>query len=424
MNEENRIRLALLTKQARDGDVAAYGRIVEETRVAVEAAARRIVHDSYDAEDIAQEAYLQGYRALGTLQEDASLLAWLLRITRHLALNHRRAAQRAFADHVDVDRIAAPSAPDDAAQAALSRAMTDLPAAERRLCERYYHGGWTTTRLAADLNIGEAAVRKRLQRIRERLRDQMSKRKTEPDTDLAQRIVEMLSKPDLTALPENPVGAIWEAFCSVWPDFEVVELPEKLDPAELRCVLVDADTATAAGHVATVEEYITDREPQDLLRTDLTVPMLLAAVDGPLPTKRITTGKTYRMGDVGDEETPTRLRTFHQAEALWIEEGITEWQIMGPMTQFIETLCAGAQVRLQTADFSMYCDRGWTVEAQPPGADWFSVAGWGRMRPEIVSRLGHDPAAVTAVGIGMGLERLAMLRYGIDDIRRVAAERI
>ncbi|MBT7864344.1 MAG: hypothetical protein HN712_28800, partial [Gemmatimonadetes bacterium] len=344
---------------------------------------------------------------------------WLLRITRHIAMNYRRASRQSFVE-MDVDQIAVPEGQDPAAAAALRRAIATLPVDDRRLCERYYHGGWTTARLASAEAIGEAAIRKRLQRIRDRLRNQMSM----PTTDLPERIVEMLSKPNLTNLPENPVGAIWESFRDVWPGFEVVELSEELEPAQLRRVLVDATASTSEGHLATVEEYIVDRECQQMLRTDLTVPMLLAAVDAPLPTKRITTGKTYRMGDVGEEETSTRLRAFHQAEALWIEEGINEWQIMGPMTQFIETLCEGARVRLLPVDFLLYCDRAWTVEAQTPAQDWFSVAGWGRLRPEIVSNLGHDPDKATAVAVGMGLERLAMLRYGIDDIRRVAAERV
>ena len=57
--------LAALTRAARDGDVRAYGRIVELTRSSVEAAARVIVHNSEDAEDIAQETYVRAFGQLG-----------------------------------------------------------------------------------------------------------------------------------------------------------------------------------------------------------------------------------------------------------------------------------------------------------------------------------------------------------------------
>ncbi|MDE2704095.1 MAG: hypothetical protein OXI35_03440, partial [Gemmatimonadota bacterium] len=77
--------LAALTKAAQDGDVRAYGRIVELTRNSVEAAARVIVHNPEDAEDIAQETYVRAFGQLGDLQDTASLLAWLQRIARNLA---------------------------------------------------------------------------------------------------------------------------------------------------------------------------------------------------------------------------------------------------------------------------------------------------------------------------------------------------
>ena len=85
--------LAALTKAAQDGDVRAYGRIVELTRNSVEAAARVIVHNPEDAEDIAQETYVRAFGQLGNLQDVASLLAWLQRIARNLALNRRRASR-------------------------------------------------------------------------------------------------------------------------------------------------------------------------------------------------------------------------------------------------------------------------------------------------------------------------------------------
>ena len=97
---------------------------------------------------------------------------------------------------------------------------------------------------------------------------------------------------------------------------------------------------------------------------------------------------------------------------------------MGPFAAFIEQLCASTRLRIQHHEYSLYCDRGWEVSAQWPGQDWSSVAGGGRMRAEIVGRLGYDPDKYTAVGFGLGLDRLAVLRFGIDDIRKVAAERL
>jgi RNA polymerase sigma factor (sigma-70 family) len=410
MDEYERDHLADLTAAARKGDLAAYGRLVEHTRASVESVARRILHHPADAEDVAQEAYLHAYHKLGELHDTGAVLAWLQRIARNMALNRRRGHNWASASDIDLAQIAAPEPEADEDRASLARAVVGLATQDRRLCERYYHGGWTTTRLAADLGISEMAVRKRLQRIRQRLKQGM----TMNTSELPQRIIELLSKPNLTAIPENPVGAIWEEFQQAYADFTCVDLPEEIDADAVRRILGDASDSA-------VEDYLADAARQQWLRRELTVPMLLAAAPSEAPQRLITTGKAYR---VGDEESQTRLHAFHQAEVLWIDEGLSEWRIMEPFAAFIEVLNVDARLRIEPAAFSLYCERGWQISAQWQGHDWQTVAGWGRMKPGVVERLGYDPARVRAVGLGLGLERLAMLRYGIDDIRMIEAERV
>ena len=410
--------LETLTGAARAGDVQAYGRLVERTRGWVEAAARRILHDPAEAEDVAQETYLRAYRHLAELRDLRALPAWLRRTARNLALNRRRRAGSFVGDEA-LARLAAPTPDDDGRADALARALVTLGADDRRLCERFYHGGWATARLAACMGITDAAVRKRLQRLRHRLREEME---MDTATNLPQRIVELLSRPDLTAIPENPVGAIWEAFRKRYEGFTEVELEERIDADEVRRILGDPEGAS-------VEEHLQAAERQDWLRRELTVSMLVAAARsardaGPRPQRLIATGKTYR---IQDEEGPTKLHAFHQAEVLWIAEGLNEWAVMGPFAQFVDHLCQGAPLRIEGFDYSLYCARGWQVSAARPegGAEgWASVAGWGRMRDDVVAGMGYDPTRVGAVGLGIGLERLAMLRYGIDDIRKVEAERV
>ena len=262
--------------------MVSYGCIVERTRASVESVARRILHDPADAEDVAQEAYLHAFHKLGELQDTVAVLAWLQRIARNMALNRQRGHHWSFAADIDMAQIAAPAQDSDEDQAALARALIGMADEDRRLCERYYHGGCTTARLAGELGISEMAVRKRLQRVRERLKQGM----TMNTTELPQRIVELLSKTNPTAIPENPVGAI----------------------------LGDASDSA-------VENYLAAAARQQWLRRELTVPMLLAAAQPGAPPRLITTGKTYR---IIDEENRTRLHAFHQAEVLWIEEGLSE----------------------------------------------------------------------------------------------------
>ena len=403
--------LAALTKAARDGDVRAYGRIVELTRNSVEAAARVIVHNPEDAEDIAQETYVRAFGQLGNLQDTASLLAWLQRIARNLALNRRRASRWSFVSDLDMSQIAQPEIDADELGPALARALVGLGGEDRQLCERYYHGGWTTARLADEMKISEGAVRKRLQRVRERLRKGIAMN----ETDLPERIVELLSKPNLTALPENPVGAVWEAFKRQYDGFTEVELAEKIDPDKVREIFADAGNGS-------LEEYLTAASRQQWLRRELTMPMVMEAVGREAPMRLIATGKTYRIDD--EEESSTRLHAFHQAEVLWIGEGLSEWQLMAPFSEFIRELNPDMQLRIQHFDYSLYCERGWEIAAQLQGIEWSSIAGLGRLKADLLKALGYDSNRLTAVGLGVGLERLAMMLYGIDDIRRIGAERV
>ena len=133
MDDGDYIRLACLARAARDGDIQAYGRIVELTRAAVESAARLIVHDPQDAEEVAQETYLRAYQGLDGLQDPGSLLAWLQRIARNLALNRRRAIQGVFVRDVDVTEIPEPDAEADERRPALAQAMVTLVTDDRRL---------------------------------------------------------------------------------------------------------------------------------------------------------------------------------------------------------------------------------------------------------------------------------------------------
>ena len=400
--------LAALTKAAQDGDVRAYGRIVELTRNSVEAAARVIVHNPEDAEDIAQEAYVRAFGQLGNLQDTASLLAWLQRIARNLALNRRRASRWSFVSDLDMSQIAQPEIDADELGPALARALVGLGGEDRQLCERYYHGGWTTARLAGEMKISEGAVRKRLQRVRERLRKGIAMN----ETNLPERIVELLSKPNLTALPENPVGAVWEAFKRQYDGFTEVELAEKIDPDKVREIFADAGNGS----------YLTAASRQQWLRRELTVPMVMEAVGREAPVRLIATGKTYRIDD--EEESSTRLHAFHQAEVLWIGEGLNEWQLMAPFSEFIRELNPNMQLRIQHFDYSLHCEQGWEIAAQLQGMEWSSIAGLGLQKAGLLKALGFDSDRLTAVGLGVGLERLAMMLYGIDDIRRIEAERV
>jgi phenylalanyl-tRNA synthetase alpha chain len=74
-------------------------------------------------------------------------------------------------------------------------------------------------------------------------------------------------------------------------------------------------------------------------------------------------------------------------------------------------------VKIVPTEYPM-CSQAWDLEVEEDGR-WSEVLAWGVFTNKVVRHLGGDPEVHTAIGVGYGLERLAMLRYGIDDIRRI-----
>ena len=113
------------------------------------------------------------------------------------------------------------------------------------------------------------------------------------------------------------------------------------------------------------------------------------------------------------------LDAFHQAEVLWLDDRkrLDAWQASGLVLQSVDRLFSVRAVKIVPTQYAM-CSQSWEIEVEDDGR-WFEVLAWGVFTDRIVEHLGGDPARHTAIGIGYGLERLAMLRYGIDDIRKI-----
>ena len=410
--------LAELVTAAQAGNVEAYGRLVQATQTMAYAVAVSVLRDRTAAQDAVQQAYLRAFRHLGDLQDPATFAGWLRRIVITSALNLRRSRRRTFLCLDDVPEVPildeAETRWSEGQRLRLSNALLTLTPEERQLCDRRYHGGWSTARLAANAGVDDGAMRKRLQRIRDKLRKEMEvaeQRGIQPDeigTDLPVKVVELLARPRLTDLPENPVGRMLDLLRSAYPEFVEQPIPEFVDLAEAKKTIADE-----AMYIDPVELHRVD--DSRILRYDLTLPLLLTVRYEGQPLRIWSAGKCYRLC----QQDAMHLEAFHQAEVLWVDERsrLDPWQMTGRVLRSVDLALPGRTVKIVPTEYAM-CSQSWELEVDEDGR-WSEVLAWGVFSDRIVRHLGGDPTRHIAVGVGYGLERIAMLRYGIDDARKI-----
>jgi RNA polymerase sigma factor (sigma-70 family) len=403
---------------AQAGDIEAYGHLVEATQRMACAVALGVLRDGTVAQDAVQQAYLRAFRRLSDLDEPAAFPGWLRRIVITVALNMRRARRRTLLRLDDIPEVPvldeAETRWSDLQRHRLASALLTLTPEERQLCDRRYHGQWSIARLARNAGVDDTAMRKRLQRIRDKLRKEIEmaeQRGIRPEDirpDLPAKVVELLARPQLTDLPENPVGRTLEGLRQAFPDFIDQDLPEVVNLAEARKTI-----ASDAMYVEPTELHRIDEGR--ILRYDLTLPLLLTVRYSGQPLRLWASGKAYRLCQVD----ATHLEAFHQAEALWLDDRqrLNQWLMTARVLQSVDRILPGRTVKIVPTEYAM-CSQAWELEVESDG-HWSEVLAWGVFTDRIVSHLGGDPSRHTAIGVGYGLERLAMLRYGIDDIRKL-----
>ncbi len=132
------------------------------------------------------------------------------------------------------------------------------------------------------------------------------------------------------------------------------------------------------------------------------------------PVRIICPGRCYRR----DAQDATHSPVFHQIELLWVEEGLSLAHLKHVLELFTrEFFGEGYEMRF-SGDFFPFTEPSVQVHIKAPGATrWLEIMGAGMVDPAVLTNVGYDPEQVTGFAFGLGIERMAMLKYGIDDIR-------
>jgi RNA polymerase sigma-70 factor (ECF subfamily) len=415
--------LVELVIRAQRGDVEAFGQLVKATHRMSYAVAKSILGKPSEADDAVQDAYLRAFRRLGQLKAPLGFVPWLRRIVVGIALNARRSRRLTWLSLEDYPNV--PVLDDeetcwsDVQRLQLASALLTLTPEERQLCDRRYHGRWSAARLAKEARVDEVVMRKRLQRLRDKLRKEIEvaeQRNVDPSemsADLPAKIVELLTRPKLTDLPENPVGKVLDVLKTAYGGCEDISLPEIVDFAEARKTVGDEALYIPASELHRIDD-------RRILRYDLTLPLLMTVRYERKPIRLFTAGKAYRLGRFD----ATHLEAFHQAEVFCLDDrrSLDPWSVTARVLQSVNALLPNRVVKIVPTHYAM-CSQAWELAVEEDSG-WFEVLAWGVFSDRIVQHVGADPAIHVAIGVGYGLERLAMLRYGIDDIRKVDIARV
>jgi len=166
--------------------------------------------------------------------------------------------------------------------------------------------------------------------------------------------------------------------------------------------------------------YVT---PEILLRPH-TSPVQIRTMEkcAPQPVQIIAPGRVYRR-----DADATHSPMFHQIEGLMIGAGITFGDLKGVLTVFLKQLF-GTERRVRfrpsffpftepSAEVDVSCGCGGAGCRVCKGTGWLEILGSGSVHPAVLRMGGYDPDLVSGFAFGMGIERIAMLKYGINDIR-------
>ncbi|WP_145021420.1 phenylalanine--tRNA ligase subunit alpha [Geobacter argillaceus] len=160
-----------------------------------------------------------------------------------------------------------------------------------------------------------------------------------------------------------------------------------------------------------------------LLRTHTSPVQIRTMLNQPPPVRIIAPGTVYRC-----DYDATHSPMFHQIEGLMVDKGITFGDLKGILTIFINQLFGkdiGVRLRPSffpftepSAEVDIACvicrGKGCRV---CKNSGWLEILGAGMVDPEVFRHVNYDPEAVTGFAFGLGIERIAMLKYGINDMR-------
>jgi len=208
---------------------------------------------------------------------------------------------------------------------------------------------------------------------------------------------------------------------------------------EINAIFSEIGFVFAEGPEAESEHYNFDmlnfpkdhpaRDMQDTFFIDTELPMVLRTHTSPVqarfmeahkpPIRVIVPGKVFR----NEATDATHEAQFHQLEGLYVDKGVHMGHLKGTIEYFFSKFFQGeVEVRFRPSFFP-FVEPGVEVDMMLKGSEsklankWIEIMGAGMVHPNVLRNCGIDPEVYSGFAFGMGIDRLGVMKYGVDDVR-------
>ena len=227
----------------------------------------------------------------------------------------------------------------------------------------------------------------------------------------------------------HPITQVTEELTAIFADFgfSVAEGPEIEDDFHNFSALNIPESHPARQMHDTFYLKGDGKEPYPVLRTHTSPVQVRTMVSKKPPIRIIAPGTTYR-----SDSDMTHTPMFHQIEGLVIEKNVHMGHLKGLLHDALAAFFGLEKLPMRfrasffpftepSAEVDIGCKRGKGELVIGEGSDWLEVAGCGMVHPNVLKNCGLDPAEWQGFAFGCGIERLAMLKYNIPDLRTMFA---
>jgi phenylalanyl-tRNA synthetase alpha subunit len=293
-------------------------------------------------------------------------------------------------------------------------AIQSLPENQRTATTLFYINGYSQDDLAEFLEVPVTTVKKRLHDSRRKLKERMLnmvertlKNNAAGETFPQKVIRELLERPRPLEIPNHPVRLIADAVRAAFPDYEQVTGDEIVRRSALAVPLATPDDAF---HM----------DEDRLLRIHTTETVMRAMVGRKPPLRLMDAGRVFRPVK---REDATHHKVFHQLDLLHIEVGLGVEDMKRTVRRVLDAVFASVEAGLRPIDWISHdfisFEQGFEASITLKGKGPIEVVGCAMLSAEGLRKGGYDPKEVGGYGIGMGLDRMAMMKYDIDSIDKL-----